>query len=460
MVSLTQPLAKVTHVARRKWSWCEHPRLDRMGGFLVDAPETVVERLRGTLPNSTEIRFVAKNSNVYLAMLSWPQGLMPKNAADIDVDGWVWNSIYTSEEMMTCCDCPSHNPNGTVHVERFDQPRPKHEPVNLKLEETDYVEEEKCEVLSYSNSDDFQPMMKNATEWPGHVEMLARVLDGVAPLTTNSLAAFQPFSAAFIWPSLQPRDVSKELQSERNHEWIPMSATNTLIAPLLCDVPIMNPLVVLYLDKPENHCLLYHSIASGSSPDNAALLPVFRSEMKSRHRNGVEHTPSTAPWQFPKRQRLDVEIPKKLALTLRVRATLFRARFKVADADVKSPRVVNLWKAFLVNEQWVINYVAEKYIDDVAVDRPLLGAIRNICALLKLEYSFSSGSGISAKLLERYPRTKQDVERLGLHTRARHITTDTINRAIYYALRSWTGSTVVVRNGHRAKLIDVDNTWF
>lgn len=316
-------------------------------------------------------------------------------------------------------------------------------------------------------------------------ELLTQVLDA-DDIKPNSQSAWQPFATELIWPKCASISTNWPEVFKVCLEWSPLNKHDELYIPLLEQVPVLPPNVAIFLDQVQNRRLMFHAVAMGDSPDDCELLPILCKVPESTpSRMNIDLFPSAAPPSIEsleskkkhqkgndpsnKQQPPSMEevcsnpalyLALRLGITLRYRATILRARFHIKKEDAKLLRTQNLWKAFLVNEQWIINYIAEKYITDCLVDRPLLGPIRAICHLLGLKNSYSQASGIAIKRLQSYPRTKEDIAKLGLKSKAKTIGASTVNRAAYYALRCWTGTTVKIHRGHRARLVDFENCWF
>ena len=316
---------------------------------------------------------------------------------------------------------------------------------------------------------DFQPMARPAAQQP---ELLERVL-AAAPVTPRSPSAFQPFLPEHLWPGVVAAELAEVRRLCARDGWLPVNDDGAPCLPLLADVPLISPEAALFFDDPTHRGVLFHSVAEGSRPDDTVLLAKLRAAPIAPARStNIDRLPSAAPATKKQKNADDVAEDVKivvgtvacfavrLALTIRYKATVLRARFHLSDADLELPWVATLWKAFLVNDEWVMNLVAEKHVADGTVDHPMLGAVRSVCRLLGMERSTSAVNGVSAKQLETYPRTKEDIARLGTVSKAENITADSVNRAVYAALRGWVGSVVNVRRGNASQLIDVTNEWF
>jgi hypothetical protein len=96
---------------------------------------------------------------------------------------------------------------------------------------------------------------------------------------------------------------------------------------------------------------------------------------------------------------------------------------------------------------------------DTIVDHPMLSCVRVICRLLRMAHSHSQVTGVRIKALESYPRTQQDIQRLGVQSLATNVSVDVVNRAVYAALRAWTGTIVDVVKSHGGRYLNTSNTW-
>lgn len=309
----------------------------------------------------------------------------------------------------------------------------------------------------------------SASERPGHTELVARVL-------AAHCATFQPFAAETLWPgvSAAPWAEFNELWSEWQPWDVPSATLH--IPPLQC-VPLISPEAVAFFDDGPQQCLLLHAVADGRTPEDAALLPVLR-DAAAKPRSSSDVIPSAAPVPASRPDAgLDPDVfqvlaelcaprflPNRLALTLRLRATVLRARFQLTDDALASLGAQRLWKAFLVNDRWVANVLQERHARGCAVDRPELAAVRNVCRLLGMPCSVSPAAGVPAKRLDPLPRTPQDVARLGVQPRnpVTVITKAIVLRSVCAALLRWSGTTVEIRRGQptRVQLLDFRNEWF